>query len=310
MAEPGVVLPAARRIVVLGASGQLGQALCRQLAPLGEVIPVARTGTPTTLDPAQPESLRACLEALKPALIVNAAAYTAVDRAESEPALAHAINATAVGVLGEIAARAGVPLIHYSTDYVFDGSGEMPRYEDEPCAPLNVYGLSKRAGEEALFATDAACLVFRTSWVYAARGQNFLRTVLRLARAGTPLRIVDDQHGAPSWASSIALATALIVHQLGFSVGDYRAQRGLYHLTNAGETTWHGFAREILRRLPEGLGVATREIQPIATTDYPTPAVRPRNSRLDGSKLYQQFGLRPEAWEQALARCLEDLAPA
>lgn len=298
------------RILVLGATGQLGQALCRNLAPLGEVVPVARAGTVHTFDLAQPALIRACIQTLKPALIVNAAAYTSVDRAESESSLAHAINATAVGVLGELAARAQVPLIHYSTDYVFDGAGATPRTEDAPCAPLNVYGHSKRAGEEALLASDAACLVFRTSWVYAARGQNFLRTVLRLARTGTPLRMVDDQYGAPTWANSIALATALVVHQLGFSPRDYLAQRGLYHLTNAGETTWCGFAREILRGAPEALVLATREVQPIATRDYPTPAARPRNSRLDGGKLYQHFGLRLEPWDEALAHCLAELAPA
>jgi dTDP-4-dehydrorhamnose reductase len=272
------------------------------------VVPVSRTGTAYTLDLGEPAQIAPLIEHLRPALILNAAAYTFVDRAEAEPERAFALNATAVGILGETAERAGVPLIHYSTDYVFNGHSPVPYAEDEACDPVNVYGQSKRAGEEALLASAAASLILRTSWVYASRGQNFLRTVLRLAGQDKPLRIVDDQHGAPTWAHSIALATALIVRHVGFDPRDYADCRGIYHLTNAGDTTWCGFAREILQRAPPSLALATREVMPITTADYPTPARRPRYSRLAGGKLRTRFDIQPEAWDLALAWCLDELA--
>lgn len=298
---------AERRLLVLGANGQLGYELCRALAPLGEVLAATRGSLPQPFDLAQPDKLAALVAHARPALIVNAAAYTAVDRAESEATLAETINARAVGVLGECAARLGVPLVHYSTDYVFDGSADSPYPEDAPTAPLNAYGRSKLAGERALLEGPAACLVLRTSWVYAARGQNFLRTVLRLARSQPTLRIVDDQHGAPTWARSLADLTALMVYRLGFDTASWQAHRGVYHATNGGTTTWCGFARAILERVPADDDLVARTVAAIGSADYPTPAARPRYSLLDNGKLRETFDLTLEPWEYALDKCMRDI---
>jgi len=298
---------AERRLLVLGANGQLGYELCRALAPLGEVLAVTRHTAPHAFELAHPENLAALITRARPALIVNAAAYTAVDRAESEPALAETINARAVGVLGECAARLDVPLVHYSTDYVFDGRAGTPYVEDAPTSPLNAYGHSKLAGERALLESAAACLVLRTSWVYAARGQNFLRTVLRLARAQPSLRIVDDQHGAPTWARSLADVTALMVYRLGFTAASWQACRGIYHASNSGATTWCGFARAILERIPAETDIVARTVEAIGSADYPTPAARPRYSLLDNTKLRDTFDLTLEPWEYALDKCMRDI---
>jgi dTDP-4-dehydrorhamnose reductase len=291
------------RLLVLGGAGQLGHELCRALAPLGEVVAPPREA----FDLGHPDTLAALVDAARPALIVNAAAYTAVDRAESETELAMTVNARAVAALAESAARYRIPLVHYSTDYVFDGRASAPYSEQAPTAPLNAYGHSKLAGEQALLASDAPYLLLRTSWVYAARGQNFLRTVLRLAREHPSLRIVDDQHGAPTWACTLADVTALVVYRLGFDAAAWLPHRGVYHVTNAGETTWCGFARAILARAADWPDIRAREVVAIATEDYPTPAARPRYSVLDSGKLRDTFNLAPEPWESALERCMAAL---
>ena len=296
-----------RKILLLGASGQIGAELCRSLAPLGSVIACSRGDERSPIDLAGLETLAARVSAHRPQLIVNAAAYTDVDGAESEAELAHDINARAVGVLGECAARLAAPIIHFSTDYVFDGAARTPYREDAPTAPLNVYGRSKRAGEDALLTGDSACLVLRTSWVYGLRGRNFLRTVLRLAREQPKLRIVDDQRGSPTWARTVADVTALLVAKLGFREAAYAPYRGLYHLTNAGETSWHGFAREILARLPDGVLDTRPRLEAISTADFATRATRPAYSVLDNRKLADTFDLATPPWELALAACVRDL---
>ncbi|MBK6659223.1 MAG: dTDP-4-dehydrorhamnose reductase [Proteobacteria bacterium] len=297
-----------RRILLLGAQGQVGTELCRCLAPLGELLAMDHGDTARAIDLEDHDALPSLLEASKADLIVNAAAYTDVDRAERESARAHSVNGRAVAVLGECAARMNVPVIHYGTDYVFDGSARAPYAEDAPTAPLNVYGQSKLAGEAALVAGDSACLVLRTSWIYGLRGRNFLRTVLRLAREQPALRVVNDQHGSPTWARSVATVTALLVAKLGFSAADYRDYRGIYHLTNAGQTTWYGFAQAVLAGAPLSAPSRRPLVTPIVTADYPTPATRPAYSVLDNRKLARTFELAAEPWEMALAACLEDLA--
>jgi len=296
-----------RRLLVLGANGQVGHELCRALAPLGEVLAATRESIPYAFDLARPEALASLVEQARPSLIVNAAAYTAVDRAEDEASLAQAVNGDAVGVLGECAARLDVPLVHYSTDYVFDGAARTPYVEDAPTAPLNSYGRSKLAGERALIASEAACLILRTSWVYAGRGHNFLRTVLRLAHANPTLRIVDDQHGAPTWARSLADLTALMIYRLGFDTAAWHPYRGIYHASNRGSTTWCGFARAILERARDERDIVARTVEAIGSADYPTPAARPCYSLLDNTKLEQTFNLTLEPWEYALDKCMQDV---
>jgi dTDP-4-dehydrorhamnose reductase len=271
------------RILLTGATGQVGWELRRTLAPLGEVKAFDRYG----LDLADAPPLAAAVRALQPDLIVNAAAYTAVDKAESERDLAFAVNATAPRVLAEEAKRIGAMLVHYSTDYVFDGEKAAPYVEDDPTGPINVYGESKLAGERAIQATGCRHLILRTSWVYGPRGKNFFLTMKRLAKERPELRVVDDQVGAPTSSIAIADATAQLL-----------AKRtvGLYHMTAAGETTWCGFAREILRRA----GLATPVVG-ISTNDYPTPARRPRDSRLDCSRLKAASGVELASWEAQLA---------
>lgn len=297
-----------RCVVVLGADGQLGHELCRTLAPLGKVVGLGRRNPALAFDLQSPAAACATIAGLRPALLVNAAAYTQVDKAESEPALAHALNAEAVGALGACAARLGIPFVHYSTDYVFDGNATHPYTEDHPTAPLNVYGASKLAGEQALHASGAASVVLRTSWVYAGRGQNFLRTMLRLAASQPRLRVVADQHGAPTWARSLAGATALMVAKLGFDSANWRPHHGVYHLTNAGHTTWHGFAQAILDIARDWPGVIAEGVEPIPTSDYPTPAARPRYSVLDNGKFKRAFNLALEPWDVALKLCMADLS--
>ncbi|MBK6334507.1 MAG: dTDP-4-dehydrorhamnose reductase [Betaproteobacteria bacterium] len=278
-------------ILVTGAAGQLGFELAHWLAPCGDIVAVDRE----EIDLADADAIRRALRAIRPRLIVNAAAYTAVDRAEQEPALAEAINARAPGILAEEAERGGAALIHYSTDYVFDGTGDRPYAEDAPTAPLNVYGATKRAGEQAVLASGAAALVFRTSWVYGLRGSNFLLTMRRLAAERDELRIVADQAGTPNWCRELARATARIVAE-GFPA--LAARRGLYHLSSTGSTTWFDFARAIL-----GEGGRAR-LLPIATADYPTPARRPRYGVLDTGLFERTFGFSLPPWREALQRCL------
>jgi dTDP-4-dehydrorhamnose reductase len=296
------------KILLIGRTGQLGWELQRTLATLGTVVALEHDSTPAA-DLAKPGSLRGLVRALAPDLIVNAAAYTAVDRAESEPELAMAVNGTAPGVLAEEAARLKVALVHYSTEYVFDGSKDGAWTEEDVPAPLNVYGKTKLAGEQAIQASGCAHLIFRTSWVYAARGHNFLRTMLRLAAERDALNIVADQIGTPNWARWLAGATA---HALTVARGPTpRAPAealtpcsGLYHLSCAGATSWHGFAERIFALHPPARPVT---VNPIATRDYPTPAQRPANSRLDTARLTRAFGIHTPAWDELLSLCLAEL---
>jgi dTDP-4-dehydrorhamnose reductase len=246
---------------------------------------------------------------LNPDLIINPAAYTAVDRAEDEPELAFRINAEAPAELARWAARRNVPLIHFSTDYVFDGSGETPWREKDRCRPLSSYGRSKWEGEKRIQASDAPCLIIRTSWVYAAHGANFLRTVNRLVRERDELRVVADQFGAPTSAASIADALSAILARSASTaelVKDFAAAKGLVHLANVGTTSWHGFASAILEGLKiRGQPVKASAVHAIKTREFPTKAARPANSRLDLSRLRQVFGVTTPPWQQALRRELD-----
>ena len=293
------------KLLVTGATGQVGWELARSLMPLGEVVALDRAAC----DLSDPQAAAAVVAGYAPDVIVNAAAYTAVDKAESEPELANRINADAVGALADTARSLGALLVHYSTDYVFDGSKATAYVETDPTAPLNVYGASKLAGEQAIAASGCDYLLLRTTWVYAARGQNFVATMLRLFAEREQLRVVGDQHGAPTWARNIADATAGLIcwAQAATAVGD-PVQR-MYNLSAAGETTWHGFAEEIHRlavqRWPDHPW-KLREIEAIPTSAYPTPAARPHNSRLDGTLLAEETRVVMPHWRDALVRCLED----
>ncbi|SEJ39743.1 dTDP-4-dehydrorhamnose reductase [Azotobacter beijerinckii] len=297
------------RILLLGKNGQVGWELQRALAPLGEVVALDRHGEQGLCgDLADLDGLTATLRALDPDVIVNAAAYTAVDKAESEPELALRINGEAPGVLAREAARLGAWLVHYSTDYVFDGSGEQPWREDAPTGPLSVYGRSKLAGEAAIAASGARALVFRTSWVYAARGGNFAKTMLRLARERDQLRVIADQIGAPTGAELIADVTAHALRQV-LGSADASPLGGVYHLAAAGETSWFDYARFVLlqtEQAGEVLKVGHEQIEAIPTSAYPTPAQRPLNSRLDTTKLQETFGLHLPNWQDGVARMLTE----
>jgi len=274
------------RILLTGAGGQVGWELKSTLAALGEVKAFDRA----QLDLADTPRLIAAVRAMQPDAIVNAAAYTAVDKAETEREAAFAVNATAPRVLAQEARRAGALLVHYSTDYVFDGGKATPYVEDDPTGPVSVYGESKLAGEQAIAASGCRHLVLRTSWVYGPRGRNFLLTMLRLAKERPELRVVDDQVGAPTSSLEIARATATLLA---------KGALGLYHLTATGETSWCGFARAILKRV----GMATPVVA-IRTEDYPTPARRPRNSRLDCGRLRADHGVALAPWDEALAETM------
>lgn len=288
-----------RPIVVTGANGQLGYELVRALAPLAPLCGLDRAG----LDITDTDAVRATLRELNPIAVVNAAAYTAVDRAECERATALATNAVAPGILAEHAAMVGACFIHYSTDYVFDGHAARPYCESDFTAPINVYGRSKLDGEDAVLASAGGNLVLRCSWVYSARGQNFLRTVQRLARERSVLRIVADQHGSPSWARFIAAATAAILCRVSLDPAQLNERRGVYHLASAGTTTWFDLARGILAsQLASGL----LTLEPITTAEHPTAARRPAYSVLDSSKLCDTFGLVMPPWDTQLAQALQD----
>ncbi|OYW36206.1 MAG: dTDP-4-dehydrorhamnose reductase [Hydrogenophilales bacterium 12-61-10] len=282
----------APRILLTGARGQVGWELRRTLASLGEVVALDSR----TLNLADADALRRTVREIAPAIIVNPAAHTAVDKAETEQDLAHAVNAIAPGILAEEAARLNALLVHYSTDYVFNGSGDRPWCEDDACDPLNVYGASKLAGERAIAASGCRHLIFRTSWVYGARGSNFLLTMRRLMRERPELKIVADQIGAPTWCRDLAEATALILSQVSACGFD---RWGVYHMSNGGETSWHGFAEAI-----QALDGTDARLLPIPSSDYPTPAQRPLNSRLNNDRLEQTFGLRLQDWQAALALCM------
>lgn len=294
------------RIVLFGSRGQLGWELQRALAPLGELTALSTDSRDWPADFRHPESLAETLRALRPDAVVNAAAYTAVDRAESETDLAHTINATAPGVLAREAAALGATLLHYSTDYVFDGSGDAPRNEDAPVAPLNTYGRSKLAGEQAVRASGCRHLILRTSWVYAARGSNFARTMLRLAAERDGLRVVDDQIGVPTGAELLADVSAHALRTLQSEP----ALAGTYHVAPAGQTSWHAYACRIVDAAAargQPLKLAARDIQAIPTRDYPSAAARPLNSRLDTTRLREAFGLTLPPWQHGVDRMLAEL---
>jgi dTDP-4-dehydrorhamnose reductase len=294
-------------ILVLGSRGQVGWELARSLLPLGRVTALGRE----ELDIGDVDALRHTVRASQPDLIVNAAAYTAVDKAETEKEAAFSINAVAAGILAEEAKNCKALLIHYSTDYVFDGLATRPYCETDSTNPQSVYGRSKLAGEEAIVAVGGDHLILRTSWVYGARGHNFLRTILRLAHERDHLRIIADQIGAPTWSRWIADATAQIARQAIQAQVENRFNSGLYHLTSAGETSWHGFASAIIeeyRNMPSAGKLAVQDIEPITTAEYPLPAKRPANSRLDCSKLSADYGIAAPDWRQALRLCMQDVA--
>ncbi|MBA1202283.1 dTDP-4-dehydrorhamnose reductase [Pseudomonas capeferrum] len=283
-------------ILITGHNGQVAQALKQRLS--GHRLHVCGRDT---LDLAKPEGVRELVRQLKPALIINAAAHTTVDQAESEPELAFALNAQAPRILAEEAAHLKVPLIHYSTDYVFDGEKQAPYTEEDTPNPLGVYGRSKLAGEQAIADVAGEHLILRTSWVYSLHGRNFLLTMQRLLQERPELRVVADQIGAPTWADTIAASTqALIERWRAQEAGDW----GLYHLTAQGETSWFGFAQAIGDQL-KARGLPCAELLPIPTSDYPTPARRPANSRLDCGRLAREWRVVQPHWQQALIECLK-----
>lgn len=284
------------KVILLGRHGQVSQELQRALHGAAELTVLGRE----QLDLAQPERIRQQVQHLRPELIINAAAHTAVDQAESEPELAFAINATAPGILAEAAAELSVPLIHYSTDYVFDGSLAEPYRENDTTHPLSVYGRSKLAGEQAIQAVGGMHLILRTSWVYSQHGKNFLLTMQRLLQERESLSVVDDQIGAPTWAGTIAQVTAQLITQWR---SGHPGTWGVYNLTAQGETSWFGFASAIAAHLhSQGKTVAT--LHPIPSSAYPTPAQRPLNSRLDCSRLQQNWQVQLPTWQAALEQCL------
>ena len=282
------------RILLTGKSGQVGSALTATLPALGEVVALDRT----QLDLASPDSIAGGVRNVRPQVIVNAAAYTAVDQAEHEQALALRINRDGPAILAEEAAKLGALLVHFSTDYVFDGEKASPYVEIDPPNPLNAYGRSKLAGEQAIQASGCRHLILRTSWVYAASGKNFLLTMLRLAGEGKPLRVVNDQHGAPTSNLQIAAATAEAIKR---ALRDTSIS-GLYHMSAAGSTTWYGFARAVF----EHQGIAV-DLSPIPSAQYPTPARRPRNSVLDNRKLWRQLQIQMPSWQDGMQSVLQAL---
>ena len=290
------------KLLLLGKNGQVGWELQRALAPLGEVIALGSAEA----DFAQPEALAAVVRSVAPDIIVNAAAHTAVDKAESEPERAHAINAESPAILAREAAVRGAWLLHFSTDYVFDGSGTAPWTEDAPTDPLSVYGRSKLAGEDAIRASGCRHLIFRTSWVYAARGGNFAKTMLRLARERDKLSVVSDQIGAPTGAELLADISA---HALRTALNRPEVA-GTYHATASGETSWHGYASHVIafaRAAGQPIKVAEGAIEAVPTSAFPTPARRPANSRLNTQKLRATFGLTLPAWQSGVERMLSEV---
>ncbi len=290
------------RILLTGKTGQVGYELERSLQGLGDIIALDRS----QMDLAYLDQVRDVIRSVKPDLIINPAAYTAVDKAESEPDLALRINGEAPGVMAQEAKKLGAAMIHYSTDYVFDGSKTTPYTEDDPTCPINVYGATKLAGEQAIQAAGIPHLILRTSWVYGMRGNNFLRTMLRLSQEREELRIVDDQHGAPTWCRTIADTTARIVAlaEDAQNTQEWWQQRsGMYNLTAQGQTTWYGFTQAILENAAVANELAKQpRLTPIATQDYPLPARRPTHSALSCERLIETFTGLPD-WDKALKLC-------
>lgn len=295
------------KILLLGKNGQVGWELQRSLAPLGEVVALDFDSPgPLTADFSQPESLAATVRAVAPQIIVNAAAHTAVDRCESEPQFARTLNATSPAVLAREAAALGAWLMHYSTDYVFDGSGDTPWSETSPTGPLSVYGATKLEGEAAIRASGCNHLILRTSWVYAARGGNFAKTMLKLAKERDALTVIDDQIGSPTGADLLADITAHALRAAVLRPG----LAGIYHAVAQGETSWHGYARHVIefaRAAGQPIKVAPEAICAVPTSAFPTPAKRPGNSRMNTRKLRDTFGLTLPAWQSGVERMLTEV---
>ncbi|AEG91951.1 dTDP-4-dehydrorhamnose reductase [Ramlibacter tataouinensis] len=294
------------KILLFGKNGQVGWELQRSLAPLGELVALGSREADLPSNFLEPDRLAETVRRVRPDVIVNAAAYTAVDKAETDQHSAQLVNAVAPGVLAQAANACGAALVHYSTDYVFDGSGAAPRIETEPTAPLNVYGLTKLEGERLIQQHCERHLILRTSWVYGARGGNFAKTMLRLAKERDRLTVVDDQVGAPTGADLLADVTA---HALRALVAD-GGKAGLYHVAAGGETSWHGYARFVIATAQQAgqvLKAGVEAVAPVPSTAFPTPARRPHNSRLDTSRFRAAFDLTLPPWQQGVARMLEEI---
>lgn len=291
------------RLLLIGANGQVGWELCRTLAPLGRVITASvEGGSDYWVDLADTKSVSRMIQESQPHAVVNAAAYTAVDKAESETLIAQRINADAPGMLGALLKERGIPIIHYSTDFVFAGDKGAPYREDDPTGPLNVYGATKLEGERLLLTSGANVVIFRTAWVYGARGSNFLLAMRRMFAEKDELRIVNDQFGSPTWSRMLAEVTALVLHRILIGELDIERIKGVYHLTGAGETSWYDFACAIL-----GTSGAQCRLLPIPSSEYPAPAKRPAFSVLDNGKTLETFGVQLPAWHHSLQQCLEEL---
>ena len=293
-------------ILLLGKSGQVGWELQRSLSVLGRVTALGHDEADFT----QPQAVAQTVRALRPDVIVNAAAHTAVDKAEGEPARARLLNATTPGVLAEEAARLGAWLVHYSTDYVFDGSGDRPWVETDAPAPLSVYGATKLEGERLIQQSGCRHLILRTSWVYAARGGNFAKTMLRLARERERLTVIDDQWGAPTGAELIADVTAHAIRQVQQRPVGPHDEAGIYHLAASGHASWNSYAKHVLAQAAQAqpaIELVAKEVAPVPTSAFPTPANRPHNSRLNTAKLQSTFGLRLPPWQQGVDRMLAEI---
>ena len=298
------------KILLLGKNGQVGWELQRSLAPLGELIALDRHSTEFCGDLSNLAGLADTLRAIKPDVIVNAAAHTAVDKAESEPDLARTLNALAPEVLAVEAAKLGAWLVHYSTDYVFDGSGDTPWVETDATGPLSVYGASKLEGERLIARHNPLHLIFRTSWVYGARGGNFAKTMLRLGQERDKLTVINDQFGAPTGADLIADITAHAIHQVTQVATNSEAAAGLYHLVASGTTTWFDYAKHVLAQVEQAqpaIKIKATEVLPVPTSAFPTPAKRPHNSRLDTQKLQTTFNLTLPPWQSGVNRMLHEI---
>jgi dTDP-4-dehydrorhamnose reductase len=293
------------KLLLLGKGGQVGWELQRSLAPLGELVALDFDSAEFNADFSRPEQLAETILKVRPDVIVNAAAHTAVDKAESEPDFARKLNATSPGVVAEAAGQIGALMVHYSTDYVFDGSGSKPWQEDDATGPLSVYGSTKLEGEQLVAKHCSKHLIFRTSWVFAARGGNFAKTMLRLAKERDKLTVIDDQYGAPTGAELLADVTA---HAIRATLQD-PSKAGLYHAVAGGETTWCGYARFVLEQARQAgveLKAGPEQVEAVPTSAFPTPATRPANSRLDTRKLQSTFGLVLPHWQQGVARMLRE----
>ncbi|MBN1378986.1 MAG: dTDP-4-dehydrorhamnose reductase [Gammaproteobacteria bacterium] len=294
------------RILLVGKNGQIGWELQRTLSALGELIATDRQ----SLDLANVDMIRKVVNDIKPQLIVNASAYTAVDQAESEFEAAMTVNAIAPGILADEAKKIGAALIHYSTDYVFDGKKASPYHEEDICSPLNIYGESKKAGEIAIQNSGCVYIVLRTSWIYGNRGKNFLKSIVNLSKQKHELKIVDDQIGSPTWCRSVAeYSTQIIKSYLrrSFFLGKMEKDAGIYHISATNHVSWYGFAERILKEYSRNSGCALAKLVPITTSEYPLPAKRPKYTVLSNDKINKVFGIKMPAWEDMLTMCLSEM---